>query len=198
VDPADFTGSRSTADGSVFAAAYWDGAMDHGFEIAWNITQTGSTYHYDYTISGAQNSLLSLGLKGFILEVSDPSLKRDFTNQDPPITLGPKLFSPGMGEENLPGDIYGVKYLDDTKPKSYEVSFDSKRPPVWGDFYVFACNDTFAYNLGFGTDPTTSTPPSDLVKWIPTPNSVVPIPSSMLLLGSGLIGFGVNAFRKRG
>jgi hypothetical protein len=198
VNPGDFTGSRSTSDGDVFAAAYWDGVKDHGFQIAWNITQSGSTYSYEYTISGIPSTLLSLGLKGFILEVTDPSQKKNFTDQDPQITLGPKLFTPGPGELNLPGDIYGIKYLDDTQPKLFEVSFDSQKAPVWGDFYAFTCNDTYAYNLGFGTDPAMSTPAMDLVKWIPTPNGdPVPVPSSVLLFGSGLIGFGVSRFRKK-
>ncbi|HZK14520.1 MAG TPA: hypothetical protein VFC55_08360, partial [Desulfobaccales bacterium] len=60
------------------------------------------------------------------------------------------------------------------------------RLPVWGDFYAKGSKGVYAYNTGFGTDPGLLT--ADFNPWIlvPETKTVVPLPGSVLLLGSGL------------
>lgn len=207
-----WTGSRSTAGGTVVAAGGWDGTsllpngqgVNNGFEIGWNISLDGSVYTYIYTISGVGGLDLGKGLSHWILEVTDPSLRSDFFNFSTPIADGPRTFTPNQGNSNpnMPGDIYGVKWeaVEDegTEATTIWVLFQTFKDPVWGDFYgkdgILGLDGvwTTAWNLGFGEEPD----PERLTRWIPTPNSAVPEPATILLLGIGLGAVGLLG-RKR-
>ena len=122
---------------------------------------------------------------------------------------GPAPFEPSDSSgsnPNMPDDIYAIKWDMDGKDgifgnKSrdiveFYISFTSENYPVWGDFYA---NDGIvaaeAWNLGFGTDPTTT----DFTNWIARPNGSpthAPEPATMLLLGSGLIGIAVSGKKR--
>jgi len=199
-------GSRSTSTGGIIAT---DGWMESGsgFQIGWNISLSGTTYTYEYTISGVNETNLLGELSHWILEVTEPSYKDDFTvvrgtlSDDPP-----KLFTrddQGGSNPYMPDDgIYGIKWevQDSENGYVYTVEFTSELNPVWGDFYgkdgkpddsdLFAT----ARNTGFGSDPTSV---AEFVNFIPTPNggTEIPIPGTVLLLGSGLMG--LVGFRRK-
>ncbi len=192
VAPGDFTGSRDATNG-ITGTVDWGG--DPGFSLDWNITQSGNTFHYTYTIDVPRKDP-----SHFILELSDNVTPQNFdslfsnfelTGTGGSIT-GPGTFGPGPSNPDIPGDIYGIKIDfsgDSTLP--YILEFDSLKAPMWGDFYAKDGRSggipATAYNNGFGTDPTLAT--LDFTNWIAVPDTLVavPEPQTYLLLGSSLL-----------
>lgn len=189
---------RSTPDASgVVATEGWSDSGS-GFKINWTITPIGSDFHYLYTITNASGGALSNDLYHLLLEVSPtvtPNNLCDLFLFNTVPSQGPATFSPGVDNPGMPGDIYGLKFetfLNDAQPT---IEFVSIRPPIWGDFYAVdgkgatskdSTDAVYAYNSGFGTDPTQAT--NNFTPWIPVPDTEVPIPepTTMLLLGSTL------------
>jgi len=179
VDPADWVGTRSTSDTPATLETFdgWDGNGDNGFELSWEITQTGNTFTYTYTISGAGGQDLSKELSHWILGVS-PDAPITVTGSSWPIDAqtGPQFFT-GTGptgenpymptDRELPG-IYGYKWdmasvegedgQNHTAP-TLTLTFTTNRKPVYGDFYAKDGFDdktelyAVAFNTGFGINP---------------------------------------------
>jgi hypothetical protein len=204
----ELTGSRVSTDANQLIATGAFSARD-GFQIAWHITEAsaGAAFHYEYTISGMDEGALRKTLRHWILEVSNPSTPSDFFNfngiQEPyDGQYVPAAWQPKRGSRGQPGDLYGIKFnsqADYVKAGSqiYTFSFESLYLPVWGDFYAMGSNGVYAYNSGFGVEPDLFT--TDFNPWILVPGAkaVVPLPGSVLLLGSGLAGLGLLKFRLR-
>lgn len=186
----DLDNGRSSAVGGGISG---NGAWFQGnFSIDWTITQPGGAgnpynYYYEITATGQQG-----GLSNFILQVSDGFEFYDdpsgsFTDYEGPRWFG--LGYPGSADDNLLYDIFGVKFEGFAEQDKNTISFLSNNPPVWGDFYAKGgggTSGTFAQNAGIAIDPCDA---SDYIGYIAVPDTaVVPLPSSLLLVGSGLLG----------
>ena len=206
------TGNRVSGNTNqlVTTGAFSLGGDKHanGFQISWRITEAspGAAFHYEYTISGADGGALGKTLSHWILEASNSLNPGDFFNvnlQEPGDgQYRPATWEPKQGSQGQPGALYGLKFNSDKDYKKagsqvYTFSFDTFHIPVWGDFYAKGSNGVYAFNAGFGTDPDLFT--TDFNPWIMVPGAktVVPLPGSVFLLGSGLAGLGLARFRLR-
>lgn len=86
-------------------------------------------------------------------------------------------------------DIFGVRFTRDDENEMVVTTtvFTTPEVPIWGDFYAKdgGYDDyVWAYNTGFGTDPTTT----DFANWIPRPDGVVVIPEPATFIIWSLLG----------
>jgi hypothetical protein len=108
--------------------------------------------------------------------------------------------SNGNSNPGMPNSIYGFKV--DGAAGVFTFSFDTYRLPMWGNFYakdgVDKEGDTeinvTAWNKGLETG---ADPGQYPIQYIAVPDTVVPIPPTALLLGSGLLGLGVLGWRRK-
>jgi hypothetical protein len=207
--------TRSTADANQVLGFNAFSQSQGGFQIvvSVNIDKSRSSdqwYHYTYTVTGTDGNNLTKNLSHILIEVTNPSVLGDFKNVTPSIADGPQTFKPSDGGGTvyygMPGDIYAVKWNAPTGSKSFTFDFYTFKNPVWGDFYARCGGQpespggptifNYAYNAKFGSDPTFADAPYN--GWIPTPNGgEVPLPASIMLLGSGLLGLGAAGWRRR-
>ncbi|MDP1834380.1 MAG: hypothetical protein Q8K75_00475 [Chlamydiales bacterium] len=183
VTPADYVGSRTVGDGinGVFS---W--GSPSGLSIEWTITHPNDVYYYSFYFSVPSNApdfiLFEIGQNA---DSTIYNIHLDGFGRPTPAaaTYGPGDF---LG---LPSDIYGLK-LDFFEDRlNWHVYFESYREPIWGDFFSQDGSLIYAYNSGFGSEPTSR----NFIPWIPVPGAVpVPEPSTYLLLASFLLFFVVN------
>lgn len=207
--------TRSTADDTQVLGFNAFSQSQGGFQIVVSVNLDKNRpldqwYHYTYYVTGKGGFLLTKNLSHILIEVTNPSASGDFKNVNPSISDGPRTFSPSEGNGvtyyGMPGDIYAVKWNAPTESKTFTFDFYTFKNPVWGDFYARCGGQpesiggpityNYAYNAKFGSDPTLADAPYN--GWIPTPNGgEVPLPASIMLLGSGLLGLGAAGWRRR-
>jgi hypothetical protein len=206
VEGDDLSGSRTTPPGSgVVAGDGWTEA-EGGFEIGWNIAPNGSDWNYSYTLRDKGTSdppVLNPGLSHWILEVTPGIGIGSFSDIDvdpegnPPVE-GPKTwYAKTQPNPDMPYDIYGIKF-----DVGNTVTFTSTQRPVWGDFYAKDGRHSgiwaTAWNAGFGSDPDPDDPDFEgFTPWIPTPDGVIPEPSTILLVTLSFVGITALGIRKK-
>jgi len=99
----------------------------------------------------------------------------------------------------MPETMLGIKFDNESQPElSWSISFTTTRAPVWGGFYAkdgkTSQVDVTAWNAGFGSpdpDPTVDPRNGSVDNHILRPDTghtLVPEPTTLLLLGFGLLG----------
>jgi len=199
------SGSISYSNGTTGIVAT-DGWQNTSTILSWTIDPIAGGWHYEYSWTAPTK-----GLSQFILEVSDGALASDFSNFSTTYSFGmtildPALYTPPLnGSPGLPNSIYGINFVPSLDaPTSFSFSFDSTHEPGWGDFYAKDGKqqttdgkiDVIAYNVGFSPEGAGSG--NDGGTYIAVPDIVpVPEPSSLLLMGLGLVSVGLVVRKKR-
>jgi hypothetical protein len=221
-----FTGSLSYSpsdvdptDGLFVAGDTW---KQYEITIEWEVTDEDPTapdgfpwkYKYRLTLVNPEpEGKLQAAPSHMIIEASDGFDEEDLDELTGDVTLDSAEFQQNNpGNPGIPEGVWGIK-VDPIAEDDFDVEwmFFSNRVPVWGDFYTKGSSDDYAYNYnkseeneekGFtapnDTDP--NDPPStdpDGLYHILRPDSVIPEPSTLVLLGMGAVGLSVYRLRRR-
>lgn len=209
--PADLTGQRQSSgllqpnNNQIHKNGLIGQILSLPYEIDWSISNNGTSWTYDYSVSNTPLLGLSLTQDNFFVSTGGVTAA-DLTN----VSLdGSILLSQGTDYTDATiGGVSGVVFdiggllgiLGSTG--DFDLTFDVNAAPVWGDLYHDYSVSTllgglltgYVDNAQFGVAAPMG---SNLPGYIATPGQIaVPEPSTYLLMGS-LIGFSLLVARRK-
>ena len=194
-----YTDTLEWSAGDIYAAPTGGSWDDSATKLTYAVTYNGSYFSYEYMFETAEDAK---GLSHWIIEISPNVSLGDFFDIEG--SVDDALYhDEHNGNPEMPEGMWGLKFGE-----SGEVSFNSYRMPVWGDFFAKdgssgGADGTFvhAYNTGF------TSPDSDPLivldglgnltfefDHILRPDTVVPVPGTIIL---GMLGLGVAGIKLR-
>jgi hypothetical protein len=186
-----FHGYLQTPDGI-------DGTLpwSQNFRMEWWVTQqTDNSWLYQYNLTDIYGNPLTKAVSHWYVEVSPNVTADDFWGFEG----GWEFVDETHGGTPFPNAIK----LDYGDPDASGYSFYSWRAPVWGDFFakdgVDEEGQVYAWNAGFyDPDPTDAAADGTIGNKILRPDTtVVPEPTTMLLLGMGMLGLAARKLRRK-
>lgn len=196
-------GSLSTPDGIDGLASWGTGPTN----LNWNIDHCDPCLDtiYTYTFEHPEVDTYE-----FIIEVHPNMVANpveveiyDVSSTLPNYELG--FFAPSSAYPGMPDLIPGVRFWGDSGSTIETISFRSDYLPMWGDFYSSDGNSiAAAWNSGFtnpDNDPSQPASSGSVDFHILVPGAdgipIIPIPPTLWLFGSGLLGLVSMARRKQ-
>jgi hypothetical protein len=190
-----YVGTLSSLDAGILGGGNWihTGPTTLEWNVAYDVTAGAWRYAYDFAHPVGATS-------HFVLETSESFTSNDILWAEGDFAGTEVGWFSGPSNPGIPEALYGIKF-DEASGTATHIEFLTLRAPVWGDFYSKDGNageygTNHAYNAGFGSpDSDPLNPPQDgpfsghLL--VPDTNGEVPSvpePSTVLLLGAGLLG----------
>ena len=186
-----YEGYLTGSGGGITASDGWD---DPSTRFSWAVSDVGVQngnvlWQYDYLFQVTRKNI-----SHFIVEVS-PDVTNDQFSVLAGSSAGVQLYGDeGKSNPNIPELLWGIKFEDGTL--TLAASFQTTLAPVWGDFYAKDGEDegipVTAWNTGFTIpDPIDGPANGFISNHILRPDTSpvkAPEPSTMLLLGLGVLG----------